>query len=113
MKYMSSRGGETGLSFQQVLFAGYAKVQYSILQHCLSFQYWFFVLDHHGLEQCRVLLPLDLACLVNPRTAKTPNRKFETDIPRKGIARPQSQYLCVCDRFIYSHDRSAYSHARK
>ena len=25
MKYISSRGGESGLSFQQVLFSGYAK----------------------------------------------------------------------------------------
>jgi hypothetical protein len=35
---------------------------------------------------------------------------FETNIPRKGITRPQSQFphSCVCDRFIYSHDRSAY-----
>jgi hypothetical protein len=30
MKYMSSRGGEAGLSFQQVLFAGYAKVKYTV-----------------------------------------------------------------------------------
>jgi hypothetical protein len=38
---MSSRGGETGLSFQQVLFAGYAKVQYTILKLCLSFKFCF------------------------------------------------------------------------
>jgi hypothetical protein len=33
-------------------------------------------------------------------TAKTQYRKFE--IPRKGVAPPQSQFLhsCVCDRFI-------------
>jgi hypothetical protein len=43
----------------------------------------------------------------------TQYRKFETNIPRKGIARPQSQFphSCVCERFIYSHDRSAYSAA--
>ncbi len=31
-------------------------------------------------------------------------------IPRKGIARPQSQFpcSCVCERFIYSQDRSTY-----
>ncbi len=37
--------------------------------------------------------------------------KFETNIPRKGIARPQSQFphSCVCERFIYSHDGFAFS----
>jgi hypothetical protein len=39
--------------------------------------------------------------------------KIQTNIPRKGIARPQSQFQhsCVCERFIYSHNRSAYSAA--
>jgi hypothetical protein len=49
-------------------------------------------------------------------TAKTQYRKFETKIPRKGIAtRPQSQFphSCVCERFLYSQDRSAYSNAGK
>jgi hypothetical protein len=34
--------------------------------------------------------------------------KFEKHIPRKGIARPQSQFphSCVCELFIYSHVRS-------
>ncbi len=42
-------------------------------------------------------------------TAKNQCRKFETNIPRKGIVRPQSQFphSRVCERFIYSHDRSA------
>jgi hypothetical protein len=46
-----------------------------------------------------------------PCTAKTKYRNFETNIPRKGISGPQTQYphLCVCEWFIYSHDRSAYS----
>jgi hypothetical protein len=46
---------------------------------------------------------------------KEPCRKFETNIPRKGIARPQSQFQhsCVCERSIYSHNRSAYSSAEK
>ncbi len=50
-----------------------------------------------------------------PVTAKTQYRKFETNIPRKGIARPQSQFphSYVCERFINSHDRSAYSAAGK
>ncbi len=48
-------------------------------------------------------------------TAKRLYRKFETNVPRKGIARPQSQFphSCVCERFIYSHNRPAYSAARK
>jgi hypothetical protein len=46
-------------------------------------------------------------------TAKTQYRKFETYIPRKGIARPQSQFPHSCERFIYSHDRSAFSPAGK
>ncbi len=45
------------------------------------------------------------------RTAKNQYRQFETNITRKGIARPQSDFphSCDCDRFIYYHDRSAYS----
>ncbi len=37
-------------------------------------------------------------------------RNFDLCIPRKGTARPQSQFphLCVCERFIYSHDPSTY-----
>jgi hypothetical protein len=48
-------------------------------------------------------------------TAKTQYRKFETNIPRKGTGQPQAQFLhsCFCERFIYSHDQSAYSAARK
>ncbi len=48
-------------------------------------------------------------------TAKTQHRKFKTNIPRKGIARGQSQFphSCVCERFMYSQDRSAYSAAEK
>ncbi len=48
-------------------------------------------------------------------TAKTQCRNFETNIPRKGIARPLFQFplSCVCERFIYSHNRSAYSAAGK
>jgi hypothetical protein len=48
-------------------------------------------------------------------TAKKQYRKFETNIPRKGIARPQFQFphSCVCEQFIYSQDRSAYSAAGK
>ncbi len=40
---------------------------------------------------------------------KTP--KFRNKYPRKGISGSQSQFphSCVCERFIYSQDRSAYS----
>jgi hypothetical protein len=46
-------------------------------------------------------------------TAKNQYRKFKTNITRKGIVRPQSQFLhaCVYERYICSHDRSAYSAA--
>ncbi len=46
-------------------------------------------------------------------TAKTQYRIFETNISRKGIVRSLSQFphSCVCERFIYSQDRSAYSAA--
>ncbi len=52
----------------------------------------------------------DLPVLIN-HTAKTKYRNFETNIPRNGISGPQSQFphSCVCERFIYSHDRSPYS----
>ncbi len=44
-------------------------------------------------------------------TAKTQYRKFKTNIPRKRIARLQSQFphSCFCEWFIYSHHLSAYS----
>jgi hypothetical protein len=44
-------------------------------------------------------------------TAKTKCRKFETNIPRKGISGSQSQFphSGVCERIIYSHDGSAFS----
>ena len=44
-------------------------------------------------------------------TAKTKCRKFETNIPRKGISGPQSQFphSCVCEQIIYSHDGSVFS----
>ncbi len=49
----------------------------------------------------------------NSYTAKNQYRKLETNHPRKGIARPQSQFphSCVCERFIFSYNRSAYSAA--
>jgi hypothetical protein len=48
---------------------------------------------------------------IDSNTAKTKCRQFETNIPRKGISGPQSQFpqSCVCERIIYSHDGSAFS----
>ncbi len=47
-------------------------------------------------------------------TAKNQCRKFETNNPRKGIARPQSQFhIHVSVSVIYFHDWSAYSAAGK
>ncbi len=42
-------------------------------------------------------------------TANVLYRNFETYIPRNETAPPRSQFLllCVCERFIYSHERSA------
>jgi hypothetical protein len=56
---------------------------------------------------------LPLQC--GSHTAKTKCRKFETNIPRKEISGPQSQFphSCVCERIIYSHDGSAFSAGRK
>jgi hypothetical protein len=44
-------------------------------------------------------------------SAKTKYQNLETNIPRKGISGSQSQFphSCICERFIYSHDWSAYS----
>ncbi len=44
-------------------------------------------------------------------TAKKKCRKFEANIPRKGISGPQSQFphSCVCKRIMYSHDGAAVS----
>jgi hypothetical protein len=49
--------------------------------------------------------------LVSDITAKTKCRKFETNIPRKGILGPQAQFphSCVFERIIYSHDVPAFS----
>ncbi len=65
----------------------------------------------------RIRVLLSFPKLRENYTAKPQYRKFETNIPRIGIARPQSQFphllVCVCERFIYSHDRSTYSAAGK
>jgi hypothetical protein len=52
---------------------------------------------------------------VRQHTAKTQHRKLETNIPRKGTARPQFPFLhsFFCERFIHSHDRYALFCCRK
>ncbi len=64
---------------------------------------------------CNVHCTIVHGCMKKEYTAKTQYRKFEKNIPRKEIARPQSllPHLCVCERFMYSHDRSDYSAAGK
>jgi hypothetical protein len=84
----------------------------------------------HG-RHTRIFLTLDLLSLSPPApppppskptycniikgtfeyTAKTKCRKFETNIHRKRISGPQSQFphSCVCERIIYSHVGSAFS----
>ncbi len=44
-----------------------------------------------------------------------PEIRFTVCIPRNETARPRSQFLhsCVCERFVYSQDRSAYLAAAK
>ncbi len=46
-------------------------------------------------------------------TVKNKYRKWETNITRIGIAWPHSQFPhpCVSKRFLYFHNRSAYSAA--
>ncbi len=36
MKYQSTRGGENGLTFRDVLFSGYAKVRYFNRLECIG-----------------------------------------------------------------------------
>jgi hypothetical protein len=68
----------------------------SVKAHCLSFMFQLCVTMASHLH-----------------TAQTQYRKFETNIPRKGIAQPQSQYphSCICERLIYSLDQSINSDA--
>ncbi len=63
-------------------------------------------------QNCRnTNTPLHIQLTHSLCTAKTKYRNFETNIPRKGISGSQFQFphSCVCERFICSHDRSAYS----
>jgi hypothetical protein len=58
-------------------------------------------------------MPIKLQAFKDPRKLylhPSLQRKSHLCIPRKGIARPQSQFphSCVCERFISSQDRSTY-----
>jgi hypothetical protein len=68
-----------------------------------------FPLSYRPLLRPRRVTKIKVNFSVSSYTAMTQYRKFETNIPRKGIARPQPQFphSCVCDRFIFSQDRSA------
>ncbi len=80
-----------------------AQIRTRVLAHCLCLcRSWICLLygsiEHYGTVQ-----------VIN-YTAKIQYRKFQTNIPRKGIVRLRSQFPhSVCERFIYSHDRFAYS----
>jgi hypothetical protein len=52
-----------------------------------------------------------LVSLVGGALLRQNTENAKQKFPRKGIARPQSRFphACVCERFIYSHNRSAYS----
>ncbi len=83
----------------------------------LLFHFW--ILDFIN-PASRILKLYPLSCctcisiFAQLYTAKTVYRKFKTNIPRNETARPQFQYLhsCFCERFIYSHDRSAYCYRK-
>ncbi len=82
----------------------------------LSAKIWFEIL--HTRSRHSVIFPVDSvnAVLHSPyfeSHCKDTIPKFETKIHRKGIARSQFPHSCVSERFIYSHNRSAYSAAEK
>ncbi len=58
-------------------------------------------------EKEKTMKKLDIRASLQHYTGQ---RKSHSCIPRKGIVRPQSQFpqSCVCERFIYSQDRSTY-----
>jgi len=57
-----------------------------------------------------ILLKPKFSNLLNSSTLHTLQRKSHLFIPKKGIARPQSQFphSCICERFIHYHDPSTY-----
>ncbi len=69
------------------------------------------VLQWSNFNWLKALLTVWFLIYANTCTAKTKCQKLETNIPRKGISGPQSQFPheCVCERIIYSLDGSACS----
>ncbi len=65
----------------------------------------------HGEGADKFILYFTCTYITGGKDAFLNYQTFETNIPRKGIMRPQSQFQrsCVCGRFPYSQDRSAYS----
>ncbi len=61
-----------------------------------------------GGGDARPIATITYKVVLRRHTANTQYRKFVTNIPRKEIARPQSQFphSCVCQQFIYYQDRS-------
>jgi hypothetical protein len=80
-----------------------------ILRNVCAAEIFRFEPKDRGVEAARasftVLTPSGM------HTTKTQYQKFETNIPRKGTARLQSQFVHIYfgERFISSSDRSAYS----
>ncbi len=74
-------------------------------------RHFIFLTFHKNRKRVPTEGSIKLKSNVIHRTAKTQYRNFETNIPRKGTARLQSQFLhsCFCERFIYSSDWSACS----
>ncbi len=53
---------------------------------------------------------LDVPGLIHTDTETHCAKNLETNFPKIETARHRSQFLhsCICEQFIYSHDRSAY-----
>ncbi len=69
----------------------------------------------HNIQMHNILFILYAVYWVIYAYAKRQYQKIVTNIPKKGIVRPQSRFphSCVCERFIYSHGRSGFSAAGK
>jgi hypothetical protein len=65
---------------------------------------------NHSILSATYCLGLGCAWSCQQSSPHTQNVLHCNESPRKGIVRPQSKFphSCVCERFIYSQDRSAY-----
>ncbi len=125
---LDSRSRFSDLAFHSQLW--FECIWYYLLEPCTNFLIFLwhltFLLNHEGNTEkeknCYVVLQCNIPRIrweiglwggggALLHTAKTKCRKFEINIPKKGISGPQSQFphSCVCDRIIYSHDGSACS----